>query len=190
MSSERQVEHLSQRASGLNQLKCWVEALKLDAGVGGCKAPVSFDIVSVAVEEPGANLALEAAPVRDTPIETLIGQDSKFGLGHIEPAAVLGRVVPFEALDEAPCLQSRECLVEVCGVGGVEIILHENDLFGLGEMDIAQLFEDLRIINGGAPLGDLDFSPTFERGKQHEQAGGAVALVFVVVAYQSTGPSG
>ena len=35
-------------ASGLNQLKCWVEALKLDAGIGGCKAPVSFDIVSVA----------------------------------------------------------------------------------------------------------------------------------------------
>ena len=44
----------------------------------------------------------------------------------------------------------------------VEIILHENDLFSPGEMDIAQLFEDLRIINGGAPLGDLDFSPTFE----------------------------
>ena len=60
-------------ASGLNQLKYWVEALKLDAGVGGCKAPVSFDIVSVALEEPGSNLALEAAPVRDPPIETLIG---------------------------------------------------------------------------------------------------------------------
>jgi hypothetical protein len=29
---------------------------------------------------------------------------------------------------------------------GVEIILHEHDLFGLGKMDIAQLFEDLRII--------------------------------------------
>src|SRR5262245_207707 len=109
MSSERQVEHLSQRASGLNQLKCWVEALKLDAGIGCCKAPVSFDIVSVAVAEPSADLALEAAPVRDTPIETLIGQDSKLGLGHVEPAAVRGRVVPFEALDEAPCLQRRKC---------------------------------------------------------------------------------
>jgi hypothetical protein len=29
---------------------------------------------------------------------------------------------------------------------GVEVVLHENDLFGLGKMDIAQLFEDLRII--------------------------------------------
>src|SRR5262245_29974327 len=98
--------------SGLNQLKCRVEALELDASIGGCKAPVGFDIVSVAMEEPGANLALEAAPVRDTPIEALMGQDSKLGLGHVEPAAVLGRVVPFEALDEAPCLQRRKRLVE------------------------------------------------------------------------------
>ena len=43
---------------------------------------------------------------------------------------------------------------------GVEVILHENDLLGLGRMDIAQLFEDLRVVNGRAPLGDLDFSPT------------------------------
>jgi hypothetical protein len=59
--------------SGLNQLKRRVEAFQLDAGICGRKAPVSFDIVSVAVEEPGSDLALEAAPVRDTPIETLIG---------------------------------------------------------------------------------------------------------------------
>ena len=72
---------------------------------------------------------------------------------------------------------------------GVEVILHENDLLGLGEMDIAQLFENLRVVNR-APLGDRDFSPTFERGEQHEQAGGAVALVFVVVPCGSTGPRG
>ena len=99
-------------ASGLNQLKCRVEALKLDAGIGGCKAPVSFDIVGVAVKEPGRNLALETAPVRDTPIETLIGQDSKLGLGHVEPAAVLGRVVPFEPLDDAASLGRLEGFIK------------------------------------------------------------------------------
>ena len=72
----------------------------------------------------------------------------------------------------------------------LRVVLHENDLLGLGEMDIAQLLEDLRVVNGRAPLGDLDFSPTFERGKQHEQAGGAVAFVFVVVPCRSAGPSG
>jgi hypothetical protein len=32
-------------------------------------------------------------------------------------------------------------------------------------MEIAQLFEDLGVVNARAPLGDLDFSPTFERGE-------------------------
>ena len=66
-------------ASGLNQLKRRVEALELDAGVGGCKAPVSLDVVSVTVEEPGINLTLEHVLVADTPIETLAGQDGELG---------------------------------------------------------------------------------------------------------------
>ena len=48
---------------------------------------------------------------------------------------------------------------------GIEVVLNENDLFGMGEVDIAQLFENLRLIDGRAPLGDLDISPTFERGE-------------------------
>jgi hypothetical protein len=59
------------RASGLNQLKCRVEALQLDAGVGGCKAPVSFDIMNIAVAEPGGELSLKATAVRDAPIEDI-----------------------------------------------------------------------------------------------------------------------
>jgi hypothetical protein len=35
--------------SDLNQLKCRVEALELDAGVGGSKAPIRFDVMSVAL---------------------------------------------------------------------------------------------------------------------------------------------
>jgi len=46
---------------------------------------------------------------------------------------------------------------------GFEVILHENNLLGLGEMEIAQLVEDLRVVNARAPLGE--FSPTFERGE-------------------------
>src|SRR5262245_38693351 len=87
-------------ASGLNQLKYRVEALEFDAGAGGCKAPVRFDVTSVALTEPSGDLALETAPVGDAPIKTLGGQDSELGLGHIEPAAVPGCVVPFEPLDE------------------------------------------------------------------------------------------
>jgi hypothetical protein len=68
--------------------------------------------MNVVVAEPGGDLSLEAAAVRDAPIETLTEQDSELGLGHIQSTAVLGRVVPFETLDEAACLRGREGFVQ------------------------------------------------------------------------------
>src|SRR5262249_24957504 len=56
--------------SGLNQ-KEPVDALELDADVGGCNAPVRFDVMSVALTEPSGDLALEAAPVGDAPLTGL-----------------------------------------------------------------------------------------------------------------------
>src|SRR5262245_51308863 len=79
----REILRRELKASGLNQLKCRVEALQLDAGIGGCKAPVSFDVMNIAVAQPGGDVSLEVATVRDAPIETLTGQDSELGLGHI-----------------------------------------------------------------------------------------------------------
>ena len=67
--------------------------------------------MSVAVEEAGSNLAVEAAPIRDTPIETLGGMAS-FGFGLVQPARVLGRLMPFESLDETSSLRGRKCLIE------------------------------------------------------------------------------
>ena len=98
--------------SGLNLLKRRVEAFQLDASIGLCKAPVSFGVVGVAADNPGLDLALKGRLVGEAPVETLARESGELGLGHIEPAAVLGRVMPFEALDEAPCLRGRERLVE------------------------------------------------------------------------------
>jgi hypothetical protein len=49
--------------------------------------------VGVATDDPGLRLALKDPLVGDPPIETLAGQSSKLGFGHIEPAAVLGRAI-------------------------------------------------------------------------------------------------
>src|SRR5215470_13416020 len=96
--------------TGGGQLKCRVEAFQPDAGIGGCKAPVSLVVMDVAVVLPGVDLALEGRLVGDTPVEALAGQNGELGLGHIEPAAMLGREVPFEPLGETARLRSRECL--------------------------------------------------------------------------------
>jgi hypothetical protein len=65
---------------------------------------------------------------------------------------------------------------------GVQIVLYEHDLFGVLEVGITDIFENVRVVDRGTPLRDLDVAPTFQRRKQHEQVCGTVALVLVVVA--------
>src|SRR5262249_47634575 len=64
----------------------------------------------------------------------------------------------------------------------VQIVLHQDDFFDVPEVEIADLFEDMCIIDRSAAFRDLDVAPTFERREQHEQICRAVALVLVVVA--------
>ena len=90
--------------------------------------------------------------------------------------------MPFEALDELPGLGGGKSFVERCGGVGVEIILDEDDRFGLREVDVGQVFQNVGVIDSGAAVGDLDVAPAFERRKHHEQVGHAVSRVFVIDA--------
>ena len=61
-----------------------------------------------------------------------------------------------------------------------EIVLDQNNGFGMCEVDVGQVFQDVSVIHGGMAIGDLDMAPAFERSKHHEEISGAVALVLVV----------
>jgi integrase len=50
---------------------------------------------------------------------------------------------------------------------GVEIVADEDDRPGLGEVDVGQVFQDVRGV-GGAAAGDLDAAPAFERREHHK----------------------
>ena len=60
---------------------------------------------------PGGDFADQGLLVGDAAVDALGGEDAEFGFGKIKPAAVLGRVVPFEALDQPSGFGGRECLV-------------------------------------------------------------------------------
>ena len=65
-------------------------------------------------------------------------------------------------------------------------VLNQNDRPGAREVDVGQVFQDVCIIHGGMAIGDLDTALALERGKHHEQVGGAVALVLVVEASRAS----
>ena len=69
---------------------------------------------------------------------------------------VFRRVMRFEALDESPGLGGGKSFVERCGGVGVEIILDEDDSFGLREVDVGEVFQNVGVIDSGAAVGDLD----------------------------------
>ena len=89
---------------------------------------------------PSGNFFDECFLVGDATTEALAGQNAEFGFGQVEPGAVLGRVMPFEPLDETPGLRGRKRLVERSLAMDVEIVLDENDRLGVGEVAIGQVF--------------------------------------------------
>ena len=48
---------------------------------------------------------------------------------------------------------------------GREVVHDDPDLFGLGEIDVANLTHALREVDGGASRGDLDLSPKGSQGR-------------------------
>jgi hypothetical protein len=45
---------------------------------------------------------------------------------------------------------------------GVEIILHQSYFFGVRELDIRELFQNMSIINGRVTIGDFDAPPALK----------------------------
>ena len=113
-----------------------IEAFQLDAGIRGCELPIGLGLVFVAAVLPGGNLLGQRFLIGNAAIQALRRQDTQLGFRHIQPAAVLGRVVPFEALHEPPGFGRRECLVKRGFGVRVQIVLNQNDLFGVREVDV------------------------------------------------------
>ena len=116
--------------------------------------PVGLGVVLVAVVLPCVDFVGEDWLVGDAAIQTLRGENAEFGFGHVEPTAVLGGVVPFEALDEPARLGRGKGLIERGWLVGVEIILHQHDFHRVGKMRVGQIPEHVGIIDGGVAVGD------------------------------------
>ena len=91
-------------------------------------------VVSVAL--PGRDFLFEGFLVGDAAAQALGGQNGKFGLGHVEPAAVLWRVMPFKPVDEAARFGGGEGGVQRCGRVRAQVVLNQHDFFCGGKMHV------------------------------------------------------
>ena len=65
-------------------------------------------MITIASAQPSLDLPIQSLSVFYASVEALGGQNRQLGLGHVQPASMFGRVVPFETLDQAACLSGRK----------------------------------------------------------------------------------
>jgi hypothetical protein len=128
---------------------------EFDTGVGRCEVPVGLGVAGIAIVLPGCDFLDQGLLVGNAPVEALGRQDAEFGFGEIEPTAVPGRVVPFEALDQPPGLGGWKSFVKRSLAVDIEIVLDQNDGLGAGKMRVGKVFEDVSVIDRSMAVGDL-----------------------------------
>ena len=94
---------------------------------------------------------------------------------------MFGRVVPLEPFDQPSCLGRRKGLVQRRWLVGIEVVLNENDLGRAWKVLVGQLLKEPCVIQRGMAVCDLDMPPAFQGSEQHEQIGGAVALILIIM---------
>src|SRR4029453_18954333 len=87
-------------ASSLSALNCGAGRLQLDAGVLGREAPVDATTGGVARCLPRGDLPLQRRLVGQAAVQAPPGQHGQPGLGHVQPAAVLGGVVQLQPVGQ------------------------------------------------------------------------------------------
>lgn len=111
-----------------------------------------------------------------SPAQVLAYQDGELDLGHVQPAAVLGRIAKVQRVEQAPRFRWRNCSMERCRR------VHVQDEGYPRMMPIDELLEPVRVIPRCVPAGDADMAPVRERLTGHEEVTGACTLICMLAS--------
>src|SRR5260370_10985 len=84
-----------------------MDPVQLLAGIGNAERPVDLGPRVVAPTFPGSNLGRQSFGGVEPSIQALPGQHTELHFGHVQPTAVLGRVVKLQALGDPPRFVQR-----------------------------------------------------------------------------------
>ena len=104
--------------------------------------PVDSGLGIVSSRLPSIHFVLDFVEVIDSAVQALLDEHVEFDLGHIEPTAVLWRVMPFETPGETARLGGLEGFIKRGRSVRVEIVLNEDNPFGPGKMLIRQFLSE------------------------------------------------
>src|SRR3989442_7421132 len=92
---------------------------------------------------PSGDLLPNLGDCVDAAVQTLTVHYADLDLGHVQPTGVLGRVMKFQFLQDAPSLIRRKGLVQTRSRVRVQVVHHQADLPGVRIMHIHQIADTL-----------------------------------------------
>src|SRR6478609_8612142 len=140
-----------------------VQLAELDASVRRGELPVYTDLALIPLLFPGRHLSAQLFATADAPVQTLPRQHAQLDLRHVQPTAMLGRVMDLQPLDDAPGLLRRERLVQRRRLVRVQVVQHQHHPLGLRMNLFDEPAHHLGEVLGRPPLGDLHGPPTQQR---------------------------
>ena len=110
----------------------------------------------------------------------MASKHAEFNLCHVDPRAILGRVVELQASGNPSGFGRLEGLVGRGDVVGVEVVQHHANHLSMRIGPVHQTLHLVSEIYRCASFGHLQVLPTPQRLKEHEQVPRSVALVLIV----------
>ena len=105
-----------------------IQPAQLDSSVGRGELPIDFRTGHIALLCPRGRFTGQRFRVADALCQTLPRQHGQFDLGHVQPAGVFWRVMPFQALGDPPSLLGGKAFVKRPEVVRIQVIGHQRGL--------------------------------------------------------------
>src|SRR6266849_3301112 len=106
--------------------------MEFDTSVMGGKAPGNGAALSIALSFQCSNALAQNVHTLHPARQAASGKDSDLDFCHVKPTAMFGGVMELDALQDSACFGRLEGFVEGSGRVGIEIVLHDAHVFGMG----------------------------------------------------------
>src|SRR4029434_9413915 len=165
-----------------------IESLERNAGIRRIKAPVDPCVMVIACCLPGSDFLAQRGDMRNTAIQTLLGEHSKCTFSHIEPTAMLRRIVPFQLPCDPACLRRCKGLVQRGGGVSIEIIDDQSNHVCLWKMYVDPLLHLQGKVILRAACCDVDVPPPMQRLDKEKEICCAFTAIRIIVASRLARP--
>src|SRR5438445_11323657 len=146
------------------------------------KAPVDPCLVVIACCLPGRDCLTQHGDRRNTAIQTLLGEHSACTCSHIEPTAMLRRIVPCQLPRDPACFRRCKGLVQRGGGVRIEMIDDQSNHVRLWKMHVDQLLHLHGKVILRTACCDVDVAPPTQRLDEEKEIGRAFAAILIIVS--------